>query len=277
MADGLLWGVCNQINLSLLCFRSPHEPIPVVERVFDELKGHVHKDSLSQVLLLFVALVKDNLRQVRVFPHQHPHRRVKDLMNHISSMKPQYQNYKYVHTRMTLWKQEFPNVTVQIHICICHIFPIVENTWVPRRPGMALLLRIASFHWLLIMIVWIACMQQLDSFLNGIFGFFVSVFASLNWRLYYCSLVLECWYFSNTFCFPFSIAISNGFLRAWQIYDKYMTNTVFKVWKPHNTYPCNPFLSHQSHCLSRTVWYHHGPPCGIFCTKKLYYVTSRFL
>ena len=172
MADGLLWGVCNQINLSLLCFRSPHEPIPVVERVFDELKGHVHKDSLSQVLLLFVALIKDNLRQVRVFPHQHPHRRVKDLMDHISSMKPQYQNYKYVHTRMTLWKQEFPNVTVQIHICICHIFPIVENTWVPRRPGMALLLRIASFHWLLIMIVWIACMQQLDSFLNGIFVFF---------------------------------------------------------------------------------------------------------
>ena len=37
---------------------------------------------------------------------------------------------------------------------------------------MALLLRIASFHWLLIMIVWIACMQQLDSFLNGIFVFF---------------------------------------------------------------------------------------------------------
>ena len=197
MADGLLWGVCNQINLSLLCFRSPHEPIPVVERVFDELKGHVHKDSLSQVLLLFVALIKDNLRQVRVFPYQHPHRRVKDLMDHISSMKPQYQNYKYVQTRMALWKPEFPNVT-----------------WVPRRPGMALLLRIASFHWLLIMIVWIACMQQLDSFLNGIFGFFVSVFASLNWRLYYC-LVLECWYFSNTFCFPFSIAISNGFLRAW--------------------------------------------------------------
>ena len=55
---------------------------------------------------------------------------------------------------------------------------------------MALLLRIASFHWLLIMIVWIACMQHLDSFLNGIFGFFVSVFASLNWRLYYCLVLV---------------------------------------------------------------------------------------
>ena len=31
------------------------------------------------------------------------------------------------------------------------------GTWVPRRPGIALLLRIASFHWLLIMIVWTAC------------------------------------------------------------------------------------------------------------------------
>ena len=57
--------------------------IPVVKRVFDELKGHVNKDSLSQVLLLFVTVVKDNLSQVRILPYQHPHRRVKHLMEHM--------------------------------------------------------------------------------------------------------------------------------------------------------------------------------------------------
>ena len=57
--------------------------IPVVERVFNELKGHVNKDSLSQVFLLFVAVIKDNLCQVRILPYQHPHRRVKHLMEYM--------------------------------------------------------------------------------------------------------------------------------------------------------------------------------------------------
>ena len=35
-------------------------------------------------------------------------------------------------------------------------------TWLPRRPGIAWLLRIASFHWLLVMIVWIACAKDWD-------------------------------------------------------------------------------------------------------------------
>ena len=103
---------------------------PVVERVFNELKGHVNKDSLSQVLLLFVTVVKDNLSQVRILPYQHPHRRVKHLVEHMYfcwSLDAELQRW------------------------------LIDNTWVPRRPGIALLLRIASFHWLLIMIVWIAC------------------------------------------------------------------------------------------------------------------------
>ena len=55
--------------------------LPVVEGVLDELKGHVYKNSLSVVLLLFVAMIKDDLRQVWIFPYQHPHGRVKDLVN----------------------------------------------------------------------------------------------------------------------------------------------------------------------------------------------------
>ena len=59
-------------------------------------------------------------------------------------------------------------------------------TWLPRRPGIAWLLRIASFHWLLVMIVWIACARL--------------------------RLGSQLWFW-NTFFFPFSIAISNGFLH----------------------------------------------------------------
>ena len=55
--------------------------LPVVEGVLDELKGHVYKNSLAVVLLLFVAMIKDDLRQVWIFPYQHPHGRVKDLLN----------------------------------------------------------------------------------------------------------------------------------------------------------------------------------------------------
>ena len=75
--------------------------IPVVERVFNELKGHVNKDSLSQVFLFFVAMVKDNLRQVRILPNQHPHRRVKDLVDHIFceasvwALEPELQRCSY--------------------------------------------------------------------------------------------------------------------------------------------------------------------------------------
>ena len=64
--------------------------IPVVERVFDELKGHVDKDSLSQILLLLVALIQDNLGQVGIFPHQHPHWCVKHLVEQIFSTKPEH-------------------------------------------------------------------------------------------------------------------------------------------------------------------------------------------
>ena len=113
--------------------------IPVVERVFNELEGHINKDSLSQVFLFFVAMVKDNLRQVRILPYQHPHRRVKHLVveytpaGNLPVFGLERQNYLDVPG----W--------------------LFDNTCVPRRPGMALLLRIASFHWLLVMIVWIAC------------------------------------------------------------------------------------------------------------------------
>ena len=59
--------------------------IPVVEGVFNELKGHVDKYSLSQVLLLLVALIQNNLGQVGIFPHKHPHRRVKHLRSQNST------------------------------------------------------------------------------------------------------------------------------------------------------------------------------------------------
>ena len=71
---------------NIICSKRMHLCIPVIEGILNELKGHVHKDSLAKILLLFVALVQNQLGQVRIFPYQHPHWGLQHLMG--KSQKP---------------------------------------------------------------------------------------------------------------------------------------------------------------------------------------------
>ena len=68
-----------------------HLCVPVVEGILNELKGHVNEDSLAKILLLLVALVKNQLRQVWILPYQHPHRGLQHLVGK-SQKPPEYHN-----------------------------------------------------------------------------------------------------------------------------------------------------------------------------------------